>query len=150
MTATVPNPATLRDVADKNPAPAPTSGNVPDAVDRLCEYDPGGQTGCRRTQTILALEAEYDTFVHPEMFWGYWDQFCQHEGNTYYYKDWLETNVQRDQTALASDSANSALTPHLNVVTTFLGNDIHTECLHAMCNQLTNTSEANNSESLLE
>jgi len=113
MTDDLARPETLRDVADKNPAPQPVTENPIDTVERLCEYDPGGQSGCRRTGTILALEAEFDTFVSPEMFWGYWDEFCQHEGNTYFYKDWLETNVQRDQAELASDSSNSALSSHI-------------------------------------
>ncbi len=99
MTDNLPRPETLRDVADTNPAPEPVSGNTPDSVERLCEYDPGGQSGCRRTSTILALEAEFDTFVSPEMFWGFWDQFCQHEGFFYYYKGWLQENINRDTTS---------------------------------------------------
>lgn len=125
MTDELARPETLRDVADKNPAPQPVTENPIDAVERLCEYDPGGQSGCRRTGTILALEAEYDTFVSPEMYWGYWDQYCIHDGNSYYYKDWMRTNIQRDQTELSSDSSNSTLASHISKVVAFLGAGFH-------------------------
>lgn len=105
--------------------PATSQPNSKDNVHRLCEYEPEGQSGCRRTSTILALEAEYDTFVSPEMYWGYWDEFCQHEGHTYYYKDWMRTNIQRDQTELSSDESNPALASHINKVVAFLGSAYH-------------------------
>lgn len=99
--------------------------NSKENVFRLCEYDTESQIGCRRTSTILALEAEYDTFVDPEMYWGYWDEFCRHDGHTYYYKDWLKTNVERDQTALSSDNGNTALAPHIDKVVAVLGPQFH-------------------------
>ena len=117
-------PETLRDVADTNPAPQPTREEGP-TVERLCEYDPGGQSGCRRTGTILALEADFDTFVSPEMYWGNWDSFCQHEGHTYFHKDWIRENISRDQTALATDSSNSALATHVANVTSVFGAGFH-------------------------
>ncbi len=82
---------------------ASSVANSKDNVFRLCEYDTESQIGCRRTNTILALEAEYDTFVDPEMFWGIWDQFCIHEGKTYYYKGWLQENVSRDLASVESN-----------------------------------------------
>jgi hypothetical protein len=105
--------------------PASATSNSKDNVFRLCEYDAESQVGCRRTGTILALEAEYDTFVDPEMYWGYWDEFCQHNGNVYYYKDWMKTNIQRDQTELSADSGNTAITSHINKVVAFLGEGYH-------------------------
>jgi len=89
--------------------PASSVENSKENLFRLCEYNPDGQSGCRRTSTILALEAEYDTFVDPEMQWGYWDQYCLHEGAAYYYKGWLETNLNEDITELdfLKDNPNS-------------------------------------------
>jgi len=105
--------------------PATQVENSKDNPYRLCEYDTESQKGCRRTNTIFALEAEYDTFVDPEMYWGYWDQFCLHNGHSYYYKDWMKTNVQRDQDELAKDSSNSALNSHISKVVDFLGAEFH-------------------------
>jgi hypothetical protein len=105
--------------------PASAAPNSKENTFRLCEYDTESQIGCRRTSTILALEAEYDTFVDPEMYWGYWDEFCRHDGNTYYYKDWMKTNVQRDQSELSKDSDNTALSTHISKVVSFLGAGFH-------------------------
>jgi hypothetical protein len=118
------NPATLNDIADTSPSPGLVRNDSP-SVERLCEYDEVGQVGCRRTQTIFALEAEFDTFVHPEMFWGYWDQFCQHEGHSYYYKALLDLAVQRDQGTLDEDETNSSLLTHINIVNNHLGRNYH-------------------------
>lgn len=108
------------------PISIPPSKNEDPAVpERLCEYDEGAQSGCRRTQTILALEAEYDTFVSPEMFWGYWDQFCQHEGHSYYYKGLISVSIQRDQDVVESDQTNSTLLSHIEVVNARLGKNYH-------------------------
>lgn len=117
MTDELARPETLRDVADTNPAPQPVSENPRDSVERLCEYDPGGQSGCRRTSTILALEAEFDTFVSPEMFWGVWDQFCIHEGSSYYYKGWIQENINRD----ASASEDSKTQDEVAKINSYLG-----------------------------
>jgi hypothetical protein len=103
----------------------PSKIEDPAVPERLCEYDEGAQSGCRRTQTMLALEAEYDTFVSPEMFWGHWDLFCQHEGHSYYYKDWIKTNIQYDQTDVSNDSTNGELLAQIENVNAFLGNNIH-------------------------
>lgn len=85
----------------------PASQDTNPATDyRLCEYNDEEQRNCRRTNTILALEAEYDTFVSPEMFWGVYDLFCLHEGNTYYYKDWLRKNIELDNQVRANESAD--------------------------------------------
>jgi len=92
--------------AEKNAIPGcpESSGNTPDTLDRLCEYDEGAQTGCRRTQTILALEAQYDTFVSPEMVWGVFDEFCIHDGHYIYEKDWLDWNESEDTSNISADS----------------------------------------------
>lgn len=110
---------------EENAIPA-SSGNNPQSPERLCEYDEGAQSGCRRTQTILALEAEYDTFVHPEMFWGFWDQFCQHEGFIYYHKHHIERLVNADNGSLSTDLSNTALTPQIDYVCQYLGFNLHT------------------------
>jgi hypothetical protein len=81
--------------------------SVPNSKDnpyRLCEYDAEAQIGCRRTNTIFALEAEYDTFVDPEMEWGVWDLYCRHDDKTYYYKNHLETMFGDDSAVRATDT----------------------------------------------
>jgi hypothetical protein len=103
----------------------PSRVEDPAVPERLCEYDEGAQSGCRRTHTILALEAEYDTFVSPEMFWGYWDQFCQHEGHSYYYKGLIGVSVGRDQDIVAADQTNTALLAHIETVNNHLGKNYH-------------------------
>jgi hypothetical protein len=103
----------------------PSKIEDPAVPERLCVYDEGAQSGCRRTQTILALEAEYDTFVSPEMFWGYWDQFCQHEGHSYYYKGLIGVSAGRDQDIVAADQTNTALLAHIETVNNHLGKNYH-------------------------
>jgi hypothetical protein len=102
-----------------------TRNTAPDIEYRLCEYDPVEQLSCRRTLTIRALEAEYDAFVSPEMYWGHWDLFCQHDGNSYYYKGLITTTVARDQEVIADDQPNDALLSHVDVVNTHLGRNYH-------------------------
>lgn len=117
-------PETLKDVNDAGISPAPTRDNTP-SVERLCEYNLDGQSGCRRTNTILALEADFDTFVDPEMYWGYWDQFCQHEGHSYYSKDWIRDNVQKDQLSISSDTKDSKLIEHKNKAKEVFGDELY-------------------------
>jgi len=76
-------------------ASIPAQSDTP-TIERLCEYDEERQNGCRRTQTILSLEAEYDTFVHPEMIWGVFDEFCIHEESYFYYKPWIQNQIDAD------------------------------------------------------
>lgn len=87
--------------------PASSVPNSKDNLYRLCEYDEESQKGCRRTNIIFALEAEYDTFVDPEMVWGEWDLYCRHEGKTYYYKNWLTTCFEEDANNVAANSENA-------------------------------------------
>jgi hypothetical protein len=103
----------------------PTSDTNPEVDYRLCEYDIAAQLSCRRTNTIRALEAEYDTFVKPEMYWGYWDLFCQHEDHIYFYKEWMKTNIQGDQDTRETDTADSAIQSHITAVNEFLSFDYH-------------------------
>ena len=51
------------------PPPQPSRNDQLDIPDRLCEYNEDLISGCKRTMTIFALEAEFDTFVSPEMVW---------------------------------------------------------------------------------
>lgn len=81
---------------EQGPSIPAQSSSEPTTVDRLCEYDEESQGECRRTQTMLSLEAEYDTFIHPEMIWGVWDEFCIHEGYYYYEKTYLNKNFNED------------------------------------------------------
>jgi hypothetical protein len=97
------------------------ASNKLDTPTRLCEYDEGAQGGCRRTQTILALEAEYDTFVHPEMRWGYQDLWCWHEGNIYYHKYQLEKLLEQDQQVTNADNTNQDILPNFDASVQFLG-----------------------------
>jgi len=99
-----------------------TDSNVPD---RLCEYEEGAQSGCRRTQTILALEAEYDTFVHPEMYWGFWDQWCEHEGYSYFDKHQIEKRILRESLLNAEDKQSQDMLSIIDSVVNFVGNDFH-------------------------
>lgn len=110
---------------EQGPSIPPGSDNDPTTVLRLCEYEEESQAGCRRTRTILSLEAEYDTFVSPEMFWGYWDQFCQHEGNIYYNKQFIETVISLDAAQLESDRQLAQELPKIDAIFQFLGYDLH-------------------------
>jgi len=89
---------------DESNAIDPTSNDAPDVLDRLCEYDEESQSGCRRTQTMFALEEAYNTYVSPEMRWGYWDLFCEHEDKLYYDREWLQWNLTEDATERANNS----------------------------------------------
>jgi hypothetical protein len=97
------------------------SNNDPTSPFRLCEYDLEAQSGCRRTQTLLALEAEYDTFVSPEIVWGFWDQWCQHEGNIYYYKSLIQAQILQDEAAITDDDNNQNNSSHVNIVCQYMG-----------------------------
>jgi len=96
-----------------------TSNDAPDVLDRLCEYDEESQSGCRRTQTIFALEETYNTYVSPEMRWGYWDLFCEHEDKLYFDREWLQWNITEDATERANDTAE--FLEELAEVDTFAG-----------------------------
>ncbi len=100
--------------------PASSVENSKDNLFRLCEYDPGGQSGCRRTSTILALEAEYDTFVDPEMVWGVWDLYCLHEEKMYYYKNFLEQFFTEDSNNRETDSETPLQVETDNFLKSFL------------------------------
>jgi len=96
-----------------------TSNDAPDVLDRLCEYDEESQSGCRRTQTIFALEETYNTYVSPEMRWGYWDLFCEHEDKLYFDREWLQWNLTEEATERANDTAE--FLEELAEVDTFAG-----------------------------
>jgi hypothetical protein len=97
--------------------PSKIEESAPEA--RLSEYDHEAQKDCRRTNTILALEAEYDTFVSPEMYWGAIDEFCQHDSHTYVYKDWIKENVATDVQQRKNDG--SKYNSYMSSVTSYLG-----------------------------
>lgn len=103
------------------PAIPATVGANPDVVDRLCEYTQDAQAGCRRTQTILALEAEFDTFVEPEMQWCKLDQWCRHEGHLYYYKYMVEKLTQDDQHNLDDDFSDNRFAEHHELLEQYFG-----------------------------
>lgn len=50
---------------------------------------PGDDTPWRKN-TVLAFEAEFDTFVDLNMHWGMYDTFFIHENHAYYYKPRFE------------------------------------------------------------
>lgn len=104
-------------------------GNTPDTLDRLCEYEDDAQRGCRRTQTIFALEAQYNTFVTPEMIWGVNDEFCIHESHYIYEKAWLDWNEDDDATNISSDSSNSELTSAIATVRGLAGDNFGTSAV---------------------
>jgi len=101
--------------------PASSVSNSKDNLYRLCEYETESQTGCRRTNTIFALEAEYDTFVDPEMKWGVWDLYCCHNDKLYYYKDWLKEFFGEDLSNRATDIENPVQVETDEFLKTFLG-----------------------------
>jgi hypothetical protein len=78
------------------PSILPVSDTNPATLDRLSERDEDKIPGCRRTNTILALEAEYNTYVSPYMPWGVCDEFCIHEGSYIYYKPWIQQQIDAD------------------------------------------------------
>jgi hypothetical protein len=72
--------------------------NIPNE-DRLCSHDGAcgfGDSGCRRSDTILAFEAEFDTFVDASLEWGMHDMFFRHENHVYYYKPQLQDRIDND------------------------------------------------------
>ena len=99
----------------------PTSNTEPYTVQRLCEYDEGGASGCRRTQTILALEEVYDVVVSPEMRWGYWDLFCEHDGMLYYDRNQLRDMIDNDNAMAAEDADDAELQAYINEVNAVSG-----------------------------
>lgn len=96
----------------------PSSADPTLALDRLCEYDEEGQSGCRRTQTMLAMEDIYGIHIHPEMRWGYWDLYCAHEELIYYDRQHLEWNIDED-----SNESNDSVSAELQHVIDFAGSD---------------------------
>jgi hypothetical protein len=112
----------------------PSKVDDPASPIRLCEYDEGTQSGCRRTQTMLALEAEYDTFVHPEMKWGVWDEFCRHEGYIYYYKDLIKSQIDSDESRSSNDFADTDFAKHHAVVAEHLGSSFRKNTLENVSN----------------
>lgn len=103
------------------PAIPVVSTTDPDVVYRLGIDPANPENGQQRTQVILALEAEFNTFVQPTMYWGFWDQWCRHEGNIYYYKYSIESAINDDIANLASDFADNSYAQHHAVVTEYLG-----------------------------
>lgn len=108
--------------ADETIAIEAVTGTTPDTTDRLCEYDQSAQLGCYRTNVIFAFEAEFDTFVHPEMKWGPKDTTFCHNGRIYYYKGKIEEQLQRDLEEHAVDVASRKA--QLDKIEAHLGYDI--------------------------
>lgn len=94
----------------------PSSNDDPNVLDRLCEYEEEGISGCRRTQTMLALEEQYETFVSPEMRWGYWDLFCEHNGLLYYDRNQLNDIIANDLASAEADVDNVELQEYIRDV----------------------------------
>lgn len=110
---------------DIPPSPKPVNGTTPDTPDRLAKLDQEDSKSHLelRNETIFALEAEYDTFVSPEMYWGHWDQWCRHEENIYYYKYNIEHTLREDSEAQSADELSDQFKQHHAVVDQFLGDD---------------------------
>ena len=84
---------------------------------RLCSHDGAcgdGTAGCRRNDTILAFEAEFNSFVSPELYWGALDQFFAQAGYIYYYKPYLEELIETRKARRAEDIADGTMTTHFN------------------------------------
>jgi hypothetical protein len=115
------NPLITPEELAAGPSIPVTASQEAAVLDRLCEYTESTQAGCRRTQTILALEAEFDTFAHPEMQWCRLDHWCRHEGHIYYYKYMIEKLTTVDDANLEDDFENSNFAVHHAVVEQNLG-----------------------------
>lgn len=98
----------------------PVYGDAKTSLDRFCEYDESLQEGCRRTQTMLAIEELYGTSVIPEMEWGYWDLFCVLDNKVYVDKTWLEWNIEDDA---SDDNSNDPVNTDLAYVQEKAGAD---------------------------
>jgi hypothetical protein len=111
---------------EQGPSILPTRDTDPTTIHRLCEIDEISQLSCRRTQTSLAIEAEFNTYVSPYMYWGFWDQWCEHEGHCYYDKDQIEKRVLRENSLITEDKQSQDMLTIINSVVNFVGNDFHT------------------------
>jgi len=122
------NPLVTPEELEIGPSIPVQSSEDPNTPDRLCEYDIEFQRDCRRTQTVFSLEAEYDTFAHPEMNWGVWDEFCIHEGHYYYEKTFLNKNFNEDQkNKEASKPVSESQIPYLEAFIDAVGFDIYND-----------------------
>ena len=67
------------------------------------EYRLPGEQAPMRTRAIIAFEAEFDTFVDPNMHWGMHELFFIHEGHAYYYKPRLQEYLDEDCRVVAEE-----------------------------------------------
>lgn len=75
--------------------------------DHACGHGDHEHGGCRRTDTILAWEAENSgKYLPPTLEWGYGDHYFVHEGFMYYDKKFLEQLINEDVTNLKLDRHN--------------------------------------------
>jgi hypothetical protein len=102
-----------------------TSSLDPAVLTRLCEYDEDKQVGCRRTQTIFALETEFNTYAKPEMQWGSWDQWCRHDGHIYFNKYLIEKHLRTDIESLEADKNNQEILSHVDKISQVIGYNFH-------------------------
>jgi hypothetical protein len=87
---------------------APVTPYVPVVPDpnRLCSSDAEcghGDAGCRRTDTILVWEQEFNKYVTGSEYWGMNDSFFEFEGVSYYYKPFLQKFIDSDKIAMAEE-----------------------------------------------
>lgn len=90
-------------------------------IHRLSEYDPITQRGDYRTKVILTFEAEYDTFVDPEMKWGTRDTYHMYDNRAFYFKPNLLSMFEVDQQNNLEDEANEEIYNIKLALSTFLG-----------------------------
>jgi hypothetical protein len=91
------------------PSPQPSQDETAANPNRLCSDENHcgeGDAGCRRTDTILVFEAEFDTFVDAAMYWGARDQFFIHNGYMYFYKPLLQAGLDEDEANRKADAKN--------------------------------------------
>lgn len=92
---------------------------------RLCSSDGAcghGVFGCRRTDTILAFEAEFDTFVEDTMEWGMRDMFFRHENHVYYYKKYLQSFIDEDNEIFKKEGKDTP--QEYNKIVDYLGYEV--------------------------
>jgi len=96
---------------------APVTPYVPVVPDpnRLCSSDAEcghGDAGCRRTDTILVWEQEFNKYVTGSEYWGMNDCFFEYEDVSYYYKPFLQKFIDNDKDGLAEEvTAIKAIIP---------------------------------------
>jgi hypothetical protein len=93
-------------------------------MDIPSEYRIPGDEAPWRTKAILAFEAEFDTFVPPtsELKWGMHNMFFKHENYAYYYKPFLQLEIDNDIKVTTEEG--DCRRPWLTEIENYLGYEV--------------------------